>query len=94
MTEPKYCSASQQRVLRTLLVLANHPVEGVLPGVIAAHLQTLPSNTTRDLANLRIVGLARKDKGLWFPTLKVWQSIAAGGGAVCRQQPTKKKARR
>lgn len=54
----KYTNAAQQRILRTLLILAEHALDGVTPGEIARQLATLPSNTTRDLANLRLAGLA------------------------------------
>jgi DNA-binding IclR family transcriptional regulator len=58
ITDEKYLNAAQQRALRTLLMLAEHDLDGLSPGEIARHLKTLPSNTTRDLANLRLAGLA------------------------------------
>jgi DNA-binding MarR family transcriptional regulator len=62
----KYINAAQQRVLRTLLTLAEHDLDGLLPGEIARNLDTLPSNTTRDLANLRLAGLAESlPNGRW-----------------------------
>lgn len=58
MTSDKYINVAQQRALRTLLILADHDLEGLTPGEIARQIDTLPSNTTRDLANLRLAGLA------------------------------------
>jgi DNA-binding IclR family transcriptional regulator len=61
----QYANVAQQRVLRTLRVLIERAAEGAAPGEIAAELNTLPSNTTRDLANLHIAGFAEADEGLW-----------------------------
>lgn len=62
----KYTNAAQQRILRTLLILAEHALDGAAPGEIARQLSTLPSNTTRDLANLRLAGLAEvTPNGRW-----------------------------
>lgn len=62
----KYINAAQQRILRTLLTLAEHDLDGLSPGEIARSLDTLPSNTTRDLANLRLAGLAEAlPSGRW-----------------------------
>ncbi len=66
MTDEKYANAAQQRALRTLLMLAAHDLDGLAPGEIARSLNTLPSNTTRDLANLRLAGLAETlGNGRW-----------------------------
>jgi len=66
MSDEKYINAAQQRALRTLLMLAEHDLDGLAPGEIARHLKTLPSNTTRDLANLRLAGLAESlSNGRW-----------------------------
>lgn len=64
MDDTNYRNAAQQRVLLTLAFLAQRP-EGALPGEIAQSLGTLPSNTTRDLANLRLVGWAVARDGRW-----------------------------
>lgn len=64
MTDSKYANTAQQRVLLTLHLLAKHP-EGVFPAEIARVLDTLASNTTRDLANLRLAGLAVAVDGRW-----------------------------
>jgi DNA-binding IclR family transcriptional regulator len=68
MTTDKYQNAAQQRVLQTLLVLAAHGHEGIAPSEVARAVGTLPSNTTRDLANLRLAGLADEHHGRWYPT--------------------------
>lgn len=66
MNSEKYINAAQQRALRTLLMLAEHDLDGLAPGEIARQLKTLPSNTTRDLANLRVAGLAETTgNGRW-----------------------------
>ena len=66
MADEKYLNAAQQRALQTLLMLAEHDLDGIAPGEIARHLNTLPSNTTRDLANLRLAGLAESlSNGRW-----------------------------
>lgn len=66
MNSDKYINVAQQRALRTLLILADHDLDGLTPGEIARQLDTLPSNTTRDLANLRLAGLAEMlPNGRW-----------------------------
>lgn len=66
MNSDKYINAAQQRALRTLLILAERDLDGLTPGEIARQLETLPSNTTRDLANLRLAGLAEMlPNGRW-----------------------------
>lgn len=72
MSSDKYINAAQQRALRTLLILADHDLDGLTPGEIARMLETLPSNTTRDLANLRLAGLAEMlANGRWRITPRV-----------------------
>lgn len=61
----KYVNAAQQRVLKTLRILIDHAAADMAPGEIASEVDTLPSNTTRDLANLRIAGLVETDEGRW-----------------------------
>lgn len=63
----RYRNETQQRVLSTLKILIAHSADGIPPGQIATALETLASNTTRDLANLEIAGLARQRHGRWFP---------------------------
>jgi len=72
---PKYESASQQRILKILMFLAGHEVDGLAPGVIASSLSINPSNVTHDMENLLIAGLAEKtpDKGTWRLTPRITQ---------------------
>ena len=70
MIDRKHTNAAQQRVLLTLNFLASHP-ERALPGEIAKALNTFASNATRDLANLRIAGLAVAIDGRWHCSPKL-----------------------
>lgn len=73
-----YINDAQQRVLRTLTMLCGHELDGLAPGEIAKALQTQPSNTTRDLANLRESGLAEPlDSGRWRITPRMAQLALA-----------------
>lgn len=67
MVKAKHWNMAQQRVLRTLLALAEHGATGLTTGKIAKLVGTIPSNATRDLANLRIAGLARHADDRWYP---------------------------
>jgi hypothetical protein len=67
VSNEKYTNVAQQRVLRTLRLLTESAVNGTFPSRIATRLRTLPSNTTRDLANLRQAGFAVQMHGRWFP---------------------------
>lgn len=67
MTDTKYANVAQQRVLHTLQLLTEANETGVAPGELARRLNTAPSNTPRDLANLRMAGLAIPINGRWFP---------------------------
>lgn len=60
----KYESGSQQRILRALTALAGHEVDGLTVSQLATALRTSPSNALRDLANLRVSGLAEEVPGL------------------------------
>jgi DNA-binding MarR family transcriptional regulator len=66
VSDENYANQAQQRVLRTLVVLLERGSVGALPGEIAERIGTIPSNTTRDLANLRLAGLATSVNGRWF----------------------------
>ena len=68
MTAARYTNAAQQRVLRTLRLLADLHPTGASPSDIATRIGTLRSNTTRDLANLRMAGLATTTNGRWYPS--------------------------
>lgn len=67
MTPAKYTNAAQQRVLNTLKVLAELQQTGATPSEVASRLNTLRSNTTRDLANLWLAGLATRRNLRWYP---------------------------
>lgn len=56
----KYLSDSQQRLLKLILTLAGHEVEGLAPGQIATAAECAPSAVTRDLANLKHAGFAEQ----------------------------------
>jgi DNA-binding IclR family transcriptional regulator len=74
MSDTAYINAAQQRVLKTLMLLAGHEVMGLAPGEIAKAIRTNPSNVTRDLANLREAGLAEPlDSGAWRVTPRMGQ---------------------
>jgi DNA-binding MarR family transcriptional regulator len=58
----KYANQAQQRVLRTLAAIVRHGGPGLTPGEIAAQVGTIPSNATRDIANLIAAGLVEKTR--------------------------------
>lgn len=67
MSDEKYRSSTQQRVLQVLLALAGNEFGGVTPGELARATRSTASNMTRDLANLSLAGLAEEipDTGRW-----------------------------
>lgn len=69
MAASKHRNQAQQRVLQTLSVLIDRGEAGALPGEIANALGTIPSNTTRDLANLQLCGFARAVDGRWYAVI-------------------------
>src|SRR5687768_6575591 len=75
MTEDRYIYDGQQRVLRVLLALSGHEVQGLSPGELAKGLAIHPSLITRDLANLAIAGLAEElvGTGRWRLTPRLVQ---------------------
>ena len=75
MSQERYHSNSQQRILKVMLALAGHEVTGLAPGEIARGLHITPSNVTRDLANLRMSGLAEQmtESDRWRLTPKLSQ---------------------
>ena len=83
-----YTNATQQRILRVLLALAGHEVNGLAPSEIAHGLNINQSNTTRDLANLREAGLAEQipDTGRWRLTPRIPQIAVAMLQGVDRAQ--------
>ncbi len=60
MTEAKYISEQQQRLLQVIRTLAGNEIEGLAPGDIAKLVPCAPSQVTRDLANLKHFGWAEQ----------------------------------
>lgn len=60
MSDDKYISDQQQRLLSLIRVLAGNEIEGLAPSQIAKLNECDPSQVTRDLANLRHVGWAEQ----------------------------------
>jgi DNA-binding IclR family transcriptional regulator len=63
MSDDKYISDAQQRLLAVVRTLAGHEIEGLAPGQIAKMAACAPSQVTRDLANLKHAGWAEKLPG-------------------------------
>lgn len=55
-----YPNESQQRILKTLMCLFGHEIDGLTPGQVAKLVGTNAVNTTRDLWNLEEVGLIER----------------------------------
>ena len=81
-----YTNDAQQRILKIVLVLFGHVINGLTPSAIAREVQCSAAVMTRDLANLKEAGIAEKDEttGSWrltprLPqqTIKVWAAIDA-----------------
>jgi DNA-binding IclR family transcriptional regulator len=90
----RYINAAQQRVLKMILRLAGHEIEGIAPSELAAALHTSASNVTRDLANLKEAGLAAPmESGRWRLTPRVVQISLAAGTAFTRAQERLDEAR-
>ena len=60
MSEGKYISDQQQRLLEVIRALAGNEIEGLAPGDIAKSLPCHPAQVTRDLANLKHFGWAEQ----------------------------------
>lgn len=60
MSDDKYVSDSQQRILQLLRCLAGNEIEGLAPGDVAKLNNCSPSQVTRDLANLKHAGMAEQ----------------------------------
>lgn len=58
-----YSCAAQQRILKILLCLFGHEIDGLTPGQVAKLVGTTASNVTRDLWNLEAVGLVERLPG-------------------------------
>lgn len=79
MTGARYTNASQQRLLRVLLALAGHEVNGRACADIARAVDASMTNVYRDLENLRIAGLAEQmtDSAQWRLTPRIPQIAMA-----------------
>jgi len=77
--DERYRSASQLRILKMLLLLGGHEVDGLAPSQIAKSLQIAPGEVTHDTANLRLAGLAEQiiETGRWRLTPRVPQIAMA-----------------
>jgi len=60
MSDEKYKSESQQRIIKVMFILSGHEINGLAPGEIAKALHETPSKITRVLANLKIAGVAEQ----------------------------------
>lgn len=60
MNVPDHTNDSQQRILKILMVMFGHELDGLPPGQIARLVGCPPSSTTRDLYNLLKAGLAEQ----------------------------------
>ena len=60
MTRTDHTNDSQQRILKTVLAMFGHEVDGIAPGQIAKLVGCTASSTTRDLYNLEKAGLAER----------------------------------
>ncbi len=58
--QTNYRCASQQRILKVLLCLFGHEIEGLTPGQVAKLADTTAANATRDLWNLEEAGLVER----------------------------------
>lgn len=58
-----YNCASQQRILKVLLCLFGHEIDGLTPGQVAKLAGTTAPNATRDLWNLEAAGLTERLPG-------------------------------
>lgn len=58
--QTNYRCTSQQRILKVLLCLFGHEIEGLTPGQVAKLADTTAANATRDLWNLEEAGLVER----------------------------------
>jgi DNA-binding IclR family transcriptional regulator len=64
--ETSYLCEPQQRLMRLILVMGGHEIEGLTPGDIARLNECSASLVTRDLANLKHLGWAEQmPSGRW-----------------------------
>lgn len=60
MTASKYHCAAQQRILKVMLCLFGHEIDGLKPGQVAKLAGISAENATRDLGNLEEAGLVER----------------------------------
>ncbi|MBL3601601.1 MAG: helix-turn-helix transcriptional regulator [gamma proteobacterium endosymbiont of Lamellibrachia anaximandri] len=86
--DDRYKSNSQQRIVKILLFLGGHEVNGLAPGEIANGLSITPNNVTHDLANLRLAGVAEQlpESGRWRLTPRVPQIAMAMLNGISRAE--------
>lgn len=82
----RYRNEAQQRLLKTIVLLAGNEFSGLAPSDLAKALGTNPSNVTRDLANLKEAGLAETlpDTGRWRLGPKLIQIAMAFADHIAR----------
>lgn len=70
-----YTNEAQQRLVRIILLMFGHVVNGLAPSVIAREVGCSAAVMTRDLANLKQAGIADKDEatGHWRLTSRLPQ---------------------
>ena len=56
----QYHCTSQQRILKTLMCLFGHEIDGLTPSQVAQLAGSSASNATRDLWNLELAGLVER----------------------------------
>jgi len=60
MAKHRYDNAGQQRVLKVMLAMFGHEIEGISPSQLAKAVGASPSCITRDLHNLVEAGIAER----------------------------------
>ena len=60
MKKTDYTSSCQQRILKVLLVMFGHEIDGLAPGQIAKLAEITPQEATRDIHNLIEAGVAER----------------------------------
>ena len=71
----RYRNDAQQRILKIVMVLFGHVVDGLLPSAIAREVGCSAAVMTRDLANLREAGIADRD---YVTALDAWLAARDG----------------
>lgn len=88
MSSPDYTNEGQQRILKLVMLLAGHEVNGITPSQIAVNQGCSASLVTRDLANLQTAGFAEQvpDTGYWRLAPPMVQISIRHGTALTRAQ--------